>query len=497
MKRSATFIVLPSVALALILSALLSACSHRPALPPTPIAPAQILPIQPLIDSPASPEFGTLTLPPLTQQTLNNGVSVVTIPSARSPYLQVMLMVDAGRLLLGSHADVLAEMLRLTGSADSPARWQQQWRELGATLSVRSGPHRLIFSAEVLPDKADALLQTLQQMWRAPNLRSAELLNQVQRNLRVQQHEQDLLGGDYARLWQQLGYGADHPYGNNALSRDALQRITLTSLQQAWQQARSEKQQWLLAGTINDALLPNWRQQLASEPMSATRARWRQLQAPLPSESMPPQAALTFHLLNADDAPQVNVMLGFALALPDAQSRWTCEAFAELLGMEFSGRLFADLRERRGLSYDVGAYCSAAPLASELVLHGSTRPEHAAAFVHGMLVHLQLLSSQAAGADELALLRGSLRGQTRVQLETARQRSRLYNAMELLGGDWQSLIARDEFWRELAPAALPAFAERWLRSSPVIVLRGDASALEKQLQKVFPEAQIVRHDAVP
>ena len=471
----------------------LAACSHQPTILATATEPAQLLPLHVVADLPLMTAYPALSPPELHQHQLANGATLTLIPSTRAPYVQVQLIVDAGRLLFGANADVLAEILRLTGDAETPAAWQQRWRELAATLTVRSGPHRLIFSAEVLPNNAKQLLNTLRDMWQNPNLDSANVLAQAQRNLRVQQHEQDLLGGDYGRLWQQLAYGPAHPYGSNAVNRVALQAVTLSSLRQSWQQTATEKQQWLIAGAVPNEQIASWRTTIAHVPGTTPVARWRGQQAVVASAS----TRMTIHLLHAESAVQVNVMLGFALPLQDWSARWTCAAIADLLGMSFSGRLFADLRERRGLSYDVGGHCSVAPLASELLLSGSTRPEHGAAFIHGLLAHLRLLSVHAATEPEMQRLRGALRGQTRVQLETARQRSRQFNAVELLGGDWRTLVEQDEFWQQLPAQALPDFARQWLQGEPVIVVRGDAGELEQQLRLVFPDAQYIRHDEVP
>lgn len=479
---------------------LITACAAVARLPAPELAAAQIPSLQPLTGAPVSPVLPPLELPAQQSETFANGITLSQLPSARAPYVLVQMVVDAGRLLYGTDADVIAEWLRQRGHEQDPARWNEHWRALGGVLSVQSGPHRIIFSVEVLPAHADAAQTLLQTMWQQAHFADAEMLAQVQRSLRVQQHQQDLAGGDIDRLWQQLAYGPEHPYGVSALTRERLQAVTLASLGANWPRMQRERQRWLLAGAVDDSTHAMIRQRLAALPATAAVARWRALQVPAPlgsaaaTDSTPP---LTFHLLHAPGAAQVNMRVGFALALPDQPSRWTCVALASLLGRSFSGRVFADLRERRGLSYDAGGGCVIAPFASEFQLDGSSRPDQAVAFLHGLLGHLALLQQQPIGADEWQAVIDELRGQTVLQLETARQRARSENAQELLGGSWNTLAERDAFWQQLSATDASRFARQWLNRPPVIVLRGDAEQLAPVLRQVWPEATLVRQDVVP
>lgn len=468
---------------------LASGCAQR--IPASPLQPAQILPPLQLPTAPVVTDFPTLSLPAATFQQLDNGIRIGAFASARAPYVQMQLQVDAGRMLYGDAVDLLAEMLRLVGNADSEAAWQQHWRSLGASLSVRSGNHRLIFSAEVLPQHADALLDTLLALWQQPTLALPASQAEARRNLRARQREADLQGGDAERLWQRLAYGESHPYGQAAASASSLGKIDTAQLQATWQQARTEAQQWLFAGAFSPADLARWQHKLAAQAPVRPSARWRNEQHPLP----PPASDWQLHVLDTPGAAHVQLQLGFALPLAQPEQRWQCEAVAALLGNN-SGRLFRDLRERRGMSYDPGADCSAAPLASAFRLTASTRPEHTAAMLHGLRDHLRQLRDGDISDAELALLRRSLRGGLRMQLETARQRSSRFHLEEWLGGDWQDLVAKDRYWQQLAAPSLQQFAADWLTSEPITVIRGDADELIPQLRRLLPDARVIRHDGL-
>ncbi len=506
MKRRLQVVLLATAA------AIVAACASFSRLPAPELAPAQVPVLQPLSHAPEAVPLPPLTLPPHHSETFRNGISLTYLPSTRAPYVFVQLAVDAGRLLHGSDADVVAEWLRQRGHDASTASWNQRWRAIGGVLSVQSGPHRLLFSVEVLPVHADAAQELLQTMWQQARFADADMLADVQRSLRVQQHQNDLAGGDIDRLWQQLAYGTEHPYGVSALSREALQTVTLASLTAKWPSMQRERQRWLLAGTIDEAGLHTVRQRLQQLPNSEPTARWRASPVSPPANTfvssttaddstalsrLDQASPLSVHLLHQRGAAQVNVRVGFALPLPDNRTRWSCVAVAELLGRSFSGRVFADLRERRGLSYDAGGGCLTAPFASEFVLDGASRPEQAVAFLHGLLGHLALLQQQAIAADEWQAVIDELRGQTVLQLETARQRARSENGQELLGGNWHSLAERDAFWRQLSAVDASTFARDWLNGNPVIVLRGDADQLAPVLRQVWPAAVLVRHDDVP
>jgi predicted Zn-dependent peptidase len=128
----------------------------------------------------------------------------------------------------------------------------------------------------------------------------------------------------------------------------------------------------------------------------------------------------------------------FALGLPAGgyahEGRDALHVLTSLLGVGSSSRLFRQVREERGLVYDIGAEYHAYRDAGLVVIQGSTAPEHLRAVLELILLELARLAWSAEPVSDEELWKG------RMQLRS----------QQLLGGESSSTrmsrLATQEFY---------------------------------------------------
>ena len=470
--------------LALLPLLLLSACAQKPTTF-TPIEPAQVIPVQPLAAAPALATVPPLQLSPpqVTQVGPNHFLHYFHRPElSRNEVRLIRLNHDA----YGEQTDVLAEALREFKHGDmaqSPWQFSRYW-------SGSAGPHSFQLRATVYDIELHPAIEFFISQWRDYPLTEVDT-ERVKRSLKMRRHEQRFLGNDYRRWWNLLALGDGHPYLSLQTDAERLDELQSDDLQQIWQQHRNASAWHLLIAspTAPETLHEIFTRQLASLPVAVDKNR------ALPT--LPPSMPLTLHVLDAPGTVQTQVTLGYVLPDTGPEMSLACAFLGEWLGGSFAGRLFADLRERRGLAYAVGGGCEQKPLVQMLRFGGSTRLENTGAFVHGLLDHLRLAKEQLISADELSLLQQQLLGEWRVGLDSVDGQLDVYGHVLQMQRSWPQFLAREQRLQALTPDDVQQLAQRVFAESPVIVMRGDADKILPDLRAKFPKAKIVVEQKVP
>jgi predicted Zn-dependent peptidase len=127
-----------------------------------------------------------------------------------------------------------------------------------------------------------------------------------------------------------------------------------------------------------------------------------------------------------------------ALALPglplNHPDRHALSFLSVILGEGMSSRLFVELRERRGLVYDVGSYISQFLDAGIFNVYTGVDPMNAPQALAVAVAELQKLHEEGPGVDELTKARELSRGRLMLRMEDTRAVSGWTGAQELLLG---------------------------------------------------------------
>lgn len=152
-----------------------------------------------------------------------------------------------------------------------------------------------------------------------------------------------------------------------------------------------------------------------------------------PVRSSPPEASTSLEVRRRR-TEQVHLAVGvrgFARHDPD---RTALAVADQVLGGGPSSRLFQEIRERRGLTYDIDSHVSSWSDTGSLVVYAATAPTRAVEVLG--LVHAELDRLVAGGVTEreLVVAKGYLEGSTVLAMEDAGSRMARIGASLLLDG---------------------------------------------------------------
>lgn len=121
--------------------------------------------------------------------------------------------------------------------------------------------------------------------------------------------------------------------------------------------------------------------------------------------------------LEDDDTEQLN----FCIALPGLSyhdpDRRAQQVLDRVLGGDMSSRLFQELREERGLAYEVESYAQSYDDAGKWIIHAGVDPQKAQEAVAVTLGELRKIRDEGVSADELQRVKEQVKGGTLLDLE--------------------------------------------------------------------------------
>ena len=440
MKRS----LLPALAL-------LTACAGAPR--PKPEAPAQTAKPPPPPPGPAALAPTPFEVAPLAAPA---PMEVVTLADPEQPVVDLRLVFRAGAVDDPAGKEGLTALTtRLVVEGGTATRTPSQVLEalypLAGVLHADTDKELTTFVARVHRDKVDAFLEVFAEVLGAPRfdpreferLRSAAL-NTVRTRLRGENDEELGKVALDALLFE------GHPYRHfNGGTVQGLTALTLEDARRHWASTFTRDRLVLgLAGPVDAKLEARVKAALEKLPATGTA------RAPLPK--VPGFHGRTW-ILQRDTLSTAG---SFGVAWPLRRGHPDFHAVA--LGLsylgehrQFHGRLFTELREKRGLNYGTYAYAehfrqegwSSMPMVNVAraaqdasVWLRPVEPQNAVFALRGVLRELRLLLEQPLPKEEFETAKGFLAGWTRAWEQTAQRRlgwaidARLYGTQDHLAG---------------------------------------------------------------
>jgi predicted Zn-dependent peptidase len=134
-------------------------------------------------------------------------------------------------------------------------------------------------------------------------------------------------------------------------------------------------------------------------------------------ERSAPGSALPGRTMTSHNAEQAHVEVGVR-ALPHGHpDRHALSVASQLLGGGPSSRLYLDIRDERGLAYDVWSAVVGYTDAGLWSCGAATAPEEAGKVERLLLEHLEALAQDGPADDEVAVAKGYLHGATELVME--------------------------------------------------------------------------------
>lgn len=403
---------------------------------------------------------------------LANGIVVLVVENPTADIVATRCFFRGGTSLELQHnagISYLVSSLIAKGTINfSSQKIAEQVESIGASLGSEAAADYFLLSFKTIGADFAEILHLAAEILRSPTFPDSEL--ELERRLTLQaiaSQQERPFSLAYDQL-QPMIYGK-HPYGFPGMGTAAtVSRLSRSDLVQFHQtQFRPDAMVISIAGRINA--------EVALSEIEQVFGDWQIPDAPLPKVHSEAQFSPKI-VSTAQDTQQAIVMLGYPAPAVTSADYAALKLIATYLGNGLSSRLFVELREKRGLAYEVSAFYPTRLDLSQFVAYMGTAPQNTQLALDSLRAECDRLIHTTLQPDELQTAKSKLLGQYALGKQTNGQIAQVFGWYETIG------LGMD-FDRKFATAIeavtvedIQSAASTYL-STPAISLVGPASAL--------------------
>lgn len=359
---------------------------------------------------------------------LSNGLRVLVVPMPHVRSVTVALFFGMGsRFETASEQGVahLVEHMLFKGSRQFPTAQiiSETIEGVGGILNAATDKELTVYWAKVASQHSRLALTLLSDMVRNPIFDPVELEKEKKVVLEELGLAQDAPGEWVHQILSELLW-PDQPLGREIAGTEATVRAqTIDDLRRYVQRGYPPSNTVLMvAGNADPAEIIAQAERELSGP-AAPPPTW----VPARDASGQPLVAT-----QARETEQAYLCLGGKSLSRSDPDRYALRLANAVLGDGMSSRLFLEVRERRGLAYDVNSYVSAFHDSGALVVNAGVDPEQVEATVEAILAEIDKLRQHVVPATELRKVKEYLKGRTLLSLEDSASVAQWYATQELL-----------------------------------------------------------------
>ena len=409
----------------------------------------------------------------LHRSVLDNGLVVLAVENPAADIVAARIYIRAGGRqepqAQAGLANLLASVITKGTERLSSQQIAEQVEAVGASMGADAAADYCLFSLKTVSADFAAMLALLAEIIRAPTFPEAEV--ELERKLTLQgirsMQEQPFSVAN-AQL-RQLLYG-QHPYGTSGLgTEETVAQIGCADLH-AYHQTyfRPDHLVISLVGHIDPTA--------AAALVDACFGDWQNPQAALPPLDLAPVAIQPQSATTQQDTQQAIVMIGYLAAAVREPDHIALKLLNTYLGNGLSSRLFVELREKRGLAYDVSAFYPTRIDTSHFVTYIGTAPENAAIALEGLHQEVTRLQETLLTPEELQSAKNKLLGQYALGKQTNGQIAQIFGWYEMLT---LGVLYDQQFQQRVAEVSADAIQQAVRRhlSQPYVSLVGPELAI--------------------
>jgi len=176
--------------------------------------------------------------------------------------------------------------------------------------------------------------------------------------------------------------------------------------------------------------------------------------------------------LHERDTEQVHLALGLPGVDRASPERYALEVLVHVLGGGLSSRLFQEVRERRGLAYNVFASRAGYQGAGVVTLYAGTAPRNVNAVVDVFREQLDDLAANGITDRELAIAKGNVRASLLLGLEDSGARMARIGRTELVHRELEEIDDVIATFERVTTDDVAAVASRVFRAEPAMATLG-------------------------
>ncbi|MBD2447676.1 insulinase family protein [Nostoc sp. FACHB-152] len=414
---------------------------------------------------------------PIHRTVLNNGIVVLTAENPAADIIAARIFIRAGSCYEKPEQAGLAHLLSavMTKGCDglSSLEIAEQVESVGASLSADTSTDYFLLSLKTVTSDFPEILALTGRILRSPTFPEEQV--ELERRLALQdirsQKEQP-----FTLAFEQMRQAMyqNHPYAMSLLGDETtMSSITRSDLVQYHQtHFRPDNLVISIAGRITLTEAVALVEQVFGD--------WQVPTQPLPILNLPEIPVNPQHRLKPLQTQQSIVMLGYLGAAVSSPDYASLKLLSTYLGNGLSSRLFVELREKRGLAYEVSAFYPTKLYPGSFVVYMGTAPENTSIALEGLWKEVDLLCSTEVSESAFQAAKNKILGQYALGKQTNGQIAQIYGWYEILGLG----INFDSKFQEIIAAVnvddAKATATRYLKE-PYLSLVGQEDAINSAL----------------
>lgn len=367
---------------------------------------------------------------PIYRSVLDNGIVVITVENPSADIIASRIYLRTGGRWEPRDQAGLSHLLSAAIAKGterlSSVEIAERVESVGASLSTDAAADYFLLSMKTVSSDFAEIFQLAGEILRSPTFPEAEV--ELERQLTIQdilsQQEQPFTVA-FDQLRQAMYQ--NHPYALSSLGTQAtVASLTRADLQRYHQTYfRPDNMVIALAGRVTP--------EEAIEVVNQVFGDWQNPSEPLPVLQVPKIAPAPIKAITPLQTQQSIVMLGYLTPSVQEADYGALKLLNTYLGNGLSSRLFVELREKRGLAYDVSAFYPTRLDTSQFVVYMGTAPENTAIAMEGLHTEVERLCTTILSDDELQAAKNKLLGQYALGKQTNAQLAQVYGWYETIG----------------------------------------------------------------
>jgi zinc protease len=290
-------------------------------------------------------------LPPITEDTLSNGLVVVAIENHELPTVTMRMVVKSGSAYdpagKSGLADFTASLLRMGTDSKKATEIAKEIDFVGGSLSGSADRDASYIGSEVLLKHLDVAMGLLSDIILHPAFDTSEIERMRQQNISgIIQSKDDpntiCATGFNELLFEDHPYG--HPSGGTEKSMAAITKVDITKFYADYYHPNNAF--FVVAGDI----VP----QQIFDAVSSKFGDWKKADIPPLNLQQPPgPKGHTIWLVNKEDATQTQIRFGNFGITRQNPDYYPMTLMNYILGVGFVSRLTEEVRVKGGMTYDI------------------------------------------------------------------------------------------------------------------------------------------------
>ncbi|TAE60483.1 MAG: insulinase family protein [Nostocales cyanobacterium] len=405
---------------------------------------------------------------------LSNGIVLLVAENPAADIVAGRIFIRAGSCYENREKAGLANLLStlITKGCDglNSLEIAEKVESVGASLNVNAGTDYLLLSLKTVTADFAEILSLSGLLLRSPTFPQNQI--ELEKRLAIQdirsQKEQPF--NVAFEQMRQVMY-QNHPYATSVLGTETtVEHITRADLEEFHQvHFRPDNMVISIAGRIT--------LETALEIVSKIFGDWQPPDQPrhildLPLISVQPQSCIK--PLNTQ---QSIVMLGYMGTSVSAPGYAALKLLSTYLGNGLSSRLFVELREKRGLAYEVSAIYSTRLYPASFIVYMGTAPDNTEIALTGLRQEVERLCNSELSEEEIQTAKNKILGQYALGKQTNGQIAQIYGWYEILGLGIEFDHEFPQIISQVTPKLAMTAANSYLQK-PYVSLVGQENAIK-------------------